>query len=104
MAENTAPGAPIADQEEVKVQAGRARALAAADLPDKVHTWPYLVRAEFISGCILLLVLLVWSISTLFARRDTDTRIDALEILKRRYAAGEITTAEFETARKALAA
>ncbi len=63
MAENTSPGAPIADQEEVKVQAGRARALAAADLPDKVHTWPYLVRAEFIAGCILLLVLLVWSIT-----------------------------------------
>src|ERR671932_2001059 len=63
MAENISPGAPIADQEEVKVQAGRARALAASDLPDKVHTWPYLVRAEFISGCILLLVLLVWSIT-----------------------------------------
>ena len=63
MAENITPGAPIADQEEVKVQAGRARSLAAADLPDKVHTWPYLVRAEFISGCILLLVLLVWSIT-----------------------------------------
>ncbi|MGK4277412.1 hypothetical protein, partial [Escherichia coli] len=47
-----------------KVQAGRARAsLPASDLPDKVHTWPYLVRAEFISGCILLLVLLVWSIT-----------------------------------------
>src|SRR6266849_4027254 len=63
MAENISPGAPIGDQEEVKVQSGRARAIAAADLPDKVHTWPYLVRAEFISGCILLLVLLVWSIT-----------------------------------------
>jgi CheY-like chemotaxis protein len=63
MAENVSPGAPIADQEEVKVQSGRARALAAADLPDKVHTWPYLVRAEFISGCVLLLVLMVWSIT-----------------------------------------
>jgi Cytochrome b(C-terminal)/b6/petD len=63
MAENLNVGAPIQDQEEVKVQAGRARAIAASDLPDKVHTWPYLVRAEFISGCILLLVLLVWSIT-----------------------------------------
>jgi hypothetical protein len=63
MAENISPGAPIADQEEVKVQSGRARAHATADLPDKVHTWPYLVRAEFIAGCILLLVLLVWSIT-----------------------------------------
>src|SRR5436305_6606755 len=63
MAENITPGAPIADQEEVKVQAGRARALAVQDLPDKVHTWPYLVRAEFIAGCILMLVLTVWSIT-----------------------------------------
>src|SRR5213594_4158279 len=63
MAENIQPGT-IHDQEEVKVQSGRARAaLPAADLPDKVHTWPYLVRAEFISGCILLLVLMVWSIT-----------------------------------------
>jgi len=51
-----------------------------------------------------VIVLLVWSVSTLFSRRDTDPRIDALEILKRRYAAGEISSAEFETARKALAA
>src|SRR5258706_1446854 len=63
MAENVNP-ATIQDQEEVKVQAGRARAaLPAADLPDKVHTWPYLVRAEFIAGCVLLLVLMVWSIT-----------------------------------------
>src|SRR5256885_353055 len=63
MAENINP-ATIQDQEEVKVTAGRARAnIPATDLPDKVHTWPYLVRAEFISGCVLLLVLLVWSIT-----------------------------------------
>ena len=63
MAENINP-ATIHDQEEVKVQAGRARAsLPASDLPDKVHTWPYLVRAEFISGCVLMLVLTVWSIT-----------------------------------------
>src|SRR3977135_1534235 len=63
MAENVNP-AVIQDQDEEKGQSGRARAaLPAADLPDKVHTWPYLVRAEFIAGCILLLVLMVWSIT-----------------------------------------
>ncbi|MFL5250977.1 MAG: hypothetical protein ACJ79V_24415, partial [Myxococcales bacterium] len=62
-AENIQPGT-IQDQEEAKVQAGRARAaIPAADLPDKVHTWPYLVRAEFIAGCVLILVLMVWSIT-----------------------------------------
>ena len=36
----------IQDHEEVKVTSGRARAaIPTADLPDKVHTWPYLVRA-----------------------------------------------------------
>ena len=47
-----------------------------------------------------VLVLLVWAVSRLFVRGDTD----ALEILKRRYAAGETSSAEYETARKALAA
>src|SRR2546422_3962910 len=63
MAENLS--ATIQDPEEVKVTAGRARSTvsAATDLPDKVHTWPYLVRAEFIAGCVLLLVLMVWSIT-----------------------------------------
>jgi len=49
-----------------------------------------------------VIVLLVWGVSTLFTGRESDTRIDALEILKRRYAAGEISSAEFETARRAL--
>ena len=49
-------------------------------------------------------VLLVWSVSTLFTHRETETRADALEILKRRFAAGEISSVEFETARTALAA
>ena len=31
-------------------------------LSDKVHTWPYLVRAEFIAGCVMILVLLVWAL------------------------------------------
>src|SRR5438876_5967469 len=61
MAENPAV---IQDQEDAKVTAGRARAmLPASDLPDKVHTWPYLVRSEFIAGCVLLLVIVVWSIT-----------------------------------------
>lgn len=48
-----------------------------------------------------VIVLLAWGVSRLFTRGDAA---DALEILKRRYAAGEITSAEYETARKALAA
>jgi uncharacterized membrane protein len=43
-------------------------------------------------------------VTTLFGRSAVDTRSDALDVLKRRFAAGEITQAEFETARRALAA
>ena len=51
-----------------------------------------------------VVVLLVWGISSVFGQRTSDTQTEALEILKRRYAAGEISSAEFETARRALAA
>jgi uncharacterized membrane protein len=49
-----------------------------------------------------VVVLLVWGIGSLFGSRTTDTQTDALEILKRRFAAGEIASAEFEIARRAL--
>jgi hypothetical protein len=35
---------------------------SASPLPDRVHVWPYLVRAEFIAGCVVILGLLLWSI------------------------------------------
>jgi len=49
-----------------------------------------------------VVVLLVWGIGSLFGRRTTDTQTEAVEILKRRFAAGEIASAEFEIARRAL--
>jgi uncharacterized membrane protein len=51
-----------------------------------------------------VIVPLVWGIGSVFARPNSDPREEALDILKRRFAAGEITSAEFETARGALAA
>jgi uncharacterized membrane protein len=49
-----------------------------------------------------VVVLLVWGIGSLFGHRTTDTQTEALEILKRRFAAGEIASAEFDIARRAL--
>ncbi|MHB1844948.1 MAG: cytochrome C [Deltaproteobacteria bacterium] len=63
MAETLAPIDSGIVAEEVKVTAGKKRSAALSELPDKVHTWPYLVRAEFIAGCVLILALLVWSIT-----------------------------------------
>ena len=51
-----------------------------------------------------VVVLLVWGLGSVFQRPVPDPREDALAVLKRRFAAGEITSAEFETARRALAA
>lgn len=33
-----------------------------ATLVDKLHSWPYFVRAEFVAGCVLVLVLMIWSL------------------------------------------
>ena len=52
---------------------------------------------------VALIVLIVWAVTTLFGRASSNTQTDALDILKRRYAAGEISQGEFETARRALA-
>jgi len=49
-----------------------------------------------------IIALLVWGAGSLFGRDTPDTQTDALEILNRRFAAGEITAAEFEIARRAL--
>ena len=51
-----------------------------------------------------VVVLLVWGLSSVFGASRTDSQAEAVDILKRRYAAGEISSAEFETARRALAA
>ena len=61
-----------------------------------------------------LLALLVWGVSGLFPRQSVTNAgnagnagnqksTDPIEILKRRYAAGEISQAEFEIVRKSLA-
>ena len=51
-----------------------------------------------------LMTLIVWVVTALFGRTSRSAQTDALDILKRRYAAGEITQGEFETARRTLAA
>ena len=52
-----------------------------------------------------VLVLVVWAVVNLFLAGQGESRAPdtALDILKRRYAAGEINQAEFEQARRALA-
>ena len=49
-----------------------------------------------------LIALLVWGADTLFGTRDRAPQPAPLDILKWRYAAGEITQSEFEQAKRAL--
>jgi cytochrome b/b6/petD-like protein len=59
------PAAAIANPEELKSgpqPRPPATAPPAPAAPDKVHAWPYWIRAEFIAGAIMILVLLVWSL------------------------------------------
>jgi putative membrane protein len=58
-----------------------------------------LVMALFWIGVI---VLVVWGVSNVFSTRQPTVERDAEEILKRRYARGEISHEEFVQAREAL--
>ena len=49
-----------------------------------------------------LIVLVVWGAASLFPGRRETGQETALEILKRRYAAGEISAAEYQQAKKDL--
>ena len=49
-----------------------------------------------------IIALVVWGLSNLFPSRQLQTELDALEILRRRFAGGEISREEFEQARAAL--
>ena len=49
-----------------------------------------------------VIALVVWGLSNLFPARQATVEPDALEILKRRYARGEISREEFVQARDAL--
>jgi hypothetical protein len=58
---------PLDRPADLKVGAAklRIRGATASDeaLSDKIHSWPYFVRVEFIAGLIMLLFLFVWSIT-----------------------------------------
>ncbi len=51
---------------------------------------------------VVVVGLVVWGVSALFGGRASGNEADALEILRKRYARGEIGQAEYERAKRAL--
>lgn len=51
---------------------------------------------------VALIVLVVWAITRMFRRDRFSERDAAMDLLRRRYAAGEISAAEYEQALKTL--
>ena len=49
-----------------------------------------------------VIALVIWGVSNLFRGQQLRTEQDALEILRRRFASGEISREEFEQARAVL--
>jgi hypothetical protein len=54
-----AVAAPAAEEAGTKAKA-KAKEIA---LPNRIHTWPYLVRLEFLASLIVMTVMTVWSIA-----------------------------------------
>lgn len=52
--------------------------------------------------CLALIVLAIWAVTQMFPRDQRSNHDGALELLRRRYAAGEISAAEYEQALKTL--
>ena len=51
---------------------------------------------------IAIILLVIWAVSSLFPRKSSSGRVQALETLQQRYAKGEINAAEYEQARARL--
>ncbi|MFM7734727.1 MAG: cytochrome C, partial [Alphaproteobacteria bacterium] len=56
MATLSSPGSPAGKRVEVSIK----KAMGPGD--DKVHTWPHLVRAEFLCSILVLFGLMVWAL------------------------------------------
>ena len=52
---------------------------------------------------VVIIILIVWAVKEFSGKKDIESKSSALDILKERYAKGEINKEEFETKKKDLA-
>ncbi len=57
--ETQAEAAPAAEETKAPAKKKKKKVL---DLPNRIHTWPYLVRLEFLCAIAVMIVMTVWSI------------------------------------------
>ena len=69
-------------------------------------SWPFsglpLPIELYFGACLVLIVVVVWVLVSAVAGRERTSTDDAAQILKARFARGEITQAEYEQARRLL--
>lgn len=69
---------------------------------DGVDNWWFIGMGLMFFFWIAVMVLVIWSVRSLFPRQGRSERSQALHMLRQRYAAGEIDAAGFEHARAQL--
>src|SRR5687768_2793436 len=57
------PPPAVAEAEGTKVAQKTKAAVKELSLPNRIHTWPYLVRLEFLTSLVVMIVMTVWSIT-----------------------------------------
>ena len=61
MATTDNPAAPVTTVDKAGAKA--VRKVKELELPNRIHTWPYLVRIEFLAALIVMTVMTIWSIT-----------------------------------------
>ena len=51
-------------------------------LANRIHTWPYLVRAEFLTGLVVMIMITVWSIVVDAPLEEPDEGMEPVEDLE----------------------
>ncbi len=69
---------------------------------DMYSSWWLIGMGMMVLFWIAIILLVIWVVRSLFPRQVRSEHDQALEILRQRYAAGEINAAEYEQARARL--
>ena len=72
------------------------------NMMDGLSGWWLIGMGMMVLFWVAIILLVIWAVRSLFPRERRSERNQALETLQQRYAAGEISAAEYEQARARL--